>query len=71
MFDRYGMADAERIYNSALEVRCPECGRRTKGTVERSPGDKGLHSVWGTCSCGRVEIRGSVQVWFERKEATA
>jgi hypothetical protein len=69
-FDAYGMADAERIYNSALEVRCPECGRRYRANVERKPDSKGLHRVRATCPCGRVRAEGSVQMCFFREVAS-
>jgi len=69
-FRRWGMADVDRIFNSGLRVRCPECGQRFKASVERKPDVKGLHRAAAICPCGRVRVEGSVQMTFYRVEST-
>lgn len=64
--DRFGVVDVDRIFNSGLTVRCPECGQRFVASVQRKPDAKHLHPAQAVCPCGAVEARGSVVLSFYR-----
>lgn len=67
-FERWGIAPVDRVFDSALTVRCPACGQRFAGSVSRRPDGEYSHSVRGRCQCGAAEVRGIVCVTFYRAE---
>jgi hypothetical protein len=67
-FERWGIAPVDRVFDSSLTFRCPDCKQRFKGSVSRKPDGEHSHSVQGRCPCGAVEVRGIICATFYRAE---
>lgn len=64
---KWGVVDADVIFDGKLRFRCPECGQRFTATVSRRPVEQGgMHRLSGICECGETEVTGTIAATFRR-----